>query len=682
MSAELYTTNGDVTDDALRASARRPTRSSSTAAPGPDVGGTVDGPDSFTPGGFVFQDSEADIQAEFQKNLAFALDLARSAKDPDNPVSHLGNTAPDFVPTTFPISYGDPQTVEVNAKKSLGAVACYWQVNGGCRALGARRREYKGGERRYDDARRLLPPPARPRSPARTPGDSVKVWFQAGQQARSISFTYKAKSESRQQGAADGGRGLHRAELLGAGPARPGSTSATTRRRCRTRGIGFDVYDVDAREPHRADPRSACSRTTRPSSGRPATTSTCARPGQPGGTGKAKLLDDEVIAARDYMNDGGKLLVAGQHALQGGVGPVPLQPARPTPPRPVLPVQPDAGPGRRRRPAGPELQLRRRLERLPAVLARGVPADHAQRRPGRRSLDADSRTPPLGTTHVHAQRRRLGAEPGQPLLVPDDVEHPARRRRTRSSRAEPAIKRDGPPAFDPPTGTQLRVLRSGELGLQAAHAHGRPDGQGDGADAEVQGLLRHGAGLRLRVRGGAHRRPGRLDDAARHERAHERRRRRRAARIRDPFWLNENPFLSHYITRTGTRRRRRLHADRDVRRVERGDRQLRRLPGLGDRPERLHGQAGRGLDHLRDRPGGRSGSACSSTTRRSSPTAHTLADDLVRGRRSAAGRCRARPPTAARNGDDWIRRTSRRLRRRTRRRARSTRSTGASASRA
>ena len=37
----------------------------------------------------------------------------------------------ELVPTTFPISYGDPQTVEVNAKRELGAVTLHWKVNGG-----------------------------------------------------------------------------------------------------------------------------------------------------------------------------------------------------------------------------------------------------------------------------------------------------------------------------------------------------------------------------------------------------------------------------------------------------------------------------------------------------------------------------------------------------------------------
>src|SRR3954453_10010187 len=128
VSAELYTTNGDVTDDALRTYGIQSYTVELDGGTGGDVGGTVDGPDSFSPGGFVFQDNETAIAAEFQKNLAFALDLAASAGNPSEPVSPLGNTAPDFVPTSFGTSYGTPQTVEVNAKRSLGAVTARWRV--------------------------------------------------------------------------------------------------------------------------------------------------------------------------------------------------------------------------------------------------------------------------------------------------------------------------------------------------------------------------------------------------------------------------------------------------------------------------------------------------------------------------------------------------------------------------
>ena len=44
----------------------------------------------------MFPDDEALVQAEYQKNLPFALDLAKSAPNPGQPVSHLGNTVKPF----------------------------------------------------------------------------------------------------------------------------------------------------------------------------------------------------------------------------------------------------------------------------------------------------------------------------------------------------------------------------------------------------------------------------------------------------------------------------------------------------------------------------------------------------------------------------------------------------------
>ena len=117
LGAELYTTNGDLTDDALESFGTLAYTVELSGGFGGAVGGTDGTHGAYTPGGFAFQDSEADIETEFQDNLQFALDLARSARDPDDPVSHIGNTAPAFVPTEFRQSNGDPQLVEVNAKK-------------------------------------------------------------------------------------------------------------------------------------------------------------------------------------------------------------------------------------------------------------------------------------------------------------------------------------------------------------------------------------------------------------------------------------------------------------------------------------------------------------------------------------------------------------------------------------
>ena len=104
--------------------------------------------------------------------------------------SDLGIQVPDFVPTTFAVSYGDPQTVEVNAKRELGKVT---------RALPDQRRrgeaaattEWKGGERYGGEGvyfHRL-----RGEVSGAKPGDNVKVWFESLQGGkRSEAFTYDA----------------------------------------------------------------------------------------------------------------------------------------------------------------------------------------------------------------------------------------------------------------------------------------------------------------------------------------------------------------------------------------------------------------------------------------------------------------------------------------------------------
>ena len=84
----------------------------------------------------MFPDDEALVQEEFERNLPFAESVANSAADPDDPKSSLGiKTKPFYIRSddpykdgmpgsnfTFKYSYGDPQPVQVLAKRALGAV--------------------------------------------------------------------------------------------------------------------------------------------------------------------------------------------------------------------------------------------------------------------------------------------------------------------------------------------------------------------------------------------------------------------------------------------------------------------------------------------------------------------------------------------------------------------------------
>lgn len=106
VSAQLCTTNGDITDDAYKSYGILPYTVELDGGAGSAIGGTDGSDPNYTPGGFVFQDDEAAAQAVFEKNLPFALDLARSAARPDEAVSHLGSIAPDLTATTFSTSNG------------------------------------------------------------------------------------------------------------------------------------------------------------------------------------------------------------------------------------------------------------------------------------------------------------------------------------------------------------------------------------------------------------------------------------------------------------------------------------------------------------------------------------------------------------------------------------------------
>ena len=139
VGADLYITNG-TTDDYAHAV-------TNTLGWTPELSEGCDGC------GFVFPDDEALIEAEFQKNLPFALDVAKSAPNPAQPVSHLGNTTKPFYldlsaidpektnnPMSdfrFSVSYGDPQPVQVLARRSLGAVTLKYQINGGAAQSGS-----------------------------------------------------------------------------------------------------------------------------------------------------------------------------------------------------------------------------------------------------------------------------------------------------------------------------------------------------------------------------------------------------------------------------------------------------------------------------------------------------------------------------------------------------------------
>ena len=176
LSAELYTTNGD-TDTDLQA--RFGTLGFTPEMTTCEVASAIDPDDEFEPGdcgsGFEFPDNEPLIQAEFEKNIPFALSVARSAKDPDDPVSAVGRTAENFRVDSFDVSYGDPQKVAVTVKRAVRLVTMQYRINGGRLRL-ALAPEWQGGER-YGHENDDYYVERRGTVRGAHAGDEVEVWF-------------------------------------------------------------------------------------------------------------------------------------------------------------------------------------------------------------------------------------------------------------------------------------------------------------------------------------------------------------------------------------------------------------------------------------------------------------------------------------------------------------------------
>jgi len=536
VSAQLYTTNGDITGDALRFFDTQSYTVELDGGTGDPVGGTDGSTGNYTPGGFVFQDSETDIQAEFEKNWDFALDLARSATHPDDPSSHLKNTAPAMVPTTFATSTGNPQTVEVNAKRSLGAITAHWRVNGGAEQTAATT-QWDGGDRYgrpgvyYHRMRAAVT--------GTQPGDQVAVWFTGGG-ASSDPFTYAVKSDTGNPVLL-----MVAEDYTGNSALAPQSSSpyylGAYSQALQDAGIGFDVYDVDAMD------RTAPTNLGVLSHYQAVVWETgndlyVRNPKQPGGTGTRKLFDDEVINGRDYMNEGGKLLVAGQAALQGAWDQFLYNP-----------LGDDAKFCPSNQTSGNGLADAPKSQSFPCI---GVSNDFMQYwlgayqngDGGDPSAAALHEVAPFGSTEFGLN----GADSAQNqqqfyrFLTTSSVlskeEYP-------QFSSDPAIVRDGPPAYDPPEGSHYMYSRvadqsykrlattvdltghtSGSLRFQLSYdteprfdyvfIEAHTVGQQDWTTLPVPGITSQDVG------------DGCGDD--------------------DPFWLELHPFLNHYLTRHST----------------------------------------------------------------------------------------------------------------------------------
>jgi Zinc carboxypeptidase len=344
ISAELYTTNGDTdTHATVKYGTLGFTPEMSTCEAAADSVATDKWLAEDCVSVFNFPDDEGLIKAEFEKNLPFALSVAKSAQDPDDPVSAIGLDAPDLVADPFEVSYGRDQVVAVTAKRSLKSLTLNYSVNGG-RAKTASVKEWKGGER-YGDTHDDFYGEFRGTIRA-NPRDKVKVWF-SGRNSGPVTsvstkpFTYVVHGDI-------GGDVLILAveDVTGISPTQGVASAKFVKEyesSLKAAGRSSDVYDFDVMgraAPHPLGVLSHYKAVVWETGEDIILRST----GQPGGTA-AKASQEIELAVRDYLNEGGKLLAAGKYnqfaqAANGAYFYNPFQPPECTTPSayPCLPL--------------------------------------------------------------------------------------------------------------------------------------------------------------------------------------------------------------------------------------------------------------------------------------------------------------------------------------------------------
>ena len=277
------------------------------------LGFTPEGSDAGAPenaSGFVFQDDEADIAGGVPAPPAVLARPARSAADPANPVSHLGNGCEDFYVETFAVLLRRPA-----------------DGRGDREALARRRAAALPGQRRQGPAGADQGGPGR----------------RAVQQRRRASTSTALRGEVQGHRAGRRGRGLvrgRRRSTRRTSPTRRASESgekvlilsaenyiAGVRRRTRS-GPALPQYYTDALDARRRLRHLRRRRAGQRRAGRPRRAEPLRRrdlvhgrrrphpPARPAGRHRHARASavEEMIDVRDFLNEGGKLLFTGKDA--------------------------------------------------------------------------------------------------------------------------------------------------------------------------------------------------------------------------------------------------------------------------------------------------------------------------------------------------------------------------------
>lgn len=310
LSAELYTTNGETTEhmavahDVLAFTPELSRCQSVAQDPG------------SCPSVFHFPDDEELVRAEFERNLPFALDVLRSARDPHEPVSHLGNSPPDIVPDTFGVSHGSPQTVAATMSRRLRSPRVRYRIDGGP-VTGRPAREWRGGER-YGSGFDTWYREVRARIGGPEVGDTVEAWFAGtgpgGRTVTSEPFTFTVEEDP------DPVLVLANEDYDGYTPEQglPGPRYLSHYTEAlEANDVGHDVWDLDAQgAPHDLGVLSHYDAVIWYTGDNIVTQDREDRDvlAPDSRLGVHEVMQDTTIAVRDHLNEGGALLKTGDHA--------------------------------------------------------------------------------------------------------------------------------------------------------------------------------------------------------------------------------------------------------------------------------------------------------------------------------------------------------------------------------
>ena len=322
LGAQLYTTNGETdghVDNTYGALSITPEMATCEAAAGYDPDDEVFPEDCGSV--FEFPDDEPLVQREFTQNISFALSVAKSAHNPDHPVSSVGRTTADFETDAFTTSFGGSQQVASVIRRSISGKRLNYKINNG-RTRTAEVSEWRGGER-YGNENHTYYAEYRGRITGQRAGDKVEVWFSGKKGRTTVSgehFTYTVRDQR-------GARVLVVADedYKGVNPTYPAGTNAPKYAQqyidaLAANGVRSLVWDIDKDGvPHDLGVLGhfggvvwylGDNRLTQDAADEPTKVGSGAFPDSQ----VADREKDLVLNVRAYLNEGGKLLYTGETA--------------------------------------------------------------------------------------------------------------------------------------------------------------------------------------------------------------------------------------------------------------------------------------------------------------------------------------------------------------------------------